>query len=256
MTAKSNPAGDLTHSAELLWEGRERPDRGPRPALTLDRIVEVAVTVADGEGMGGLSMRRVARELGVGTMSLYRYVPTKAVLLDLMLDRVSDLSEQIVQARGLDRRGRLEVAARCRYRVYRAHPWLLQVNWARPPVGPHTLAGVELIVAALDGAGLTDQERVKVLMLLEGYCVGVARQQIQYATAARDTRVSDEDYWTTQQPVLEKALASDRFPATASLAEDAFGAGWEETFEFGLRRLLDGVEALIASRSAGVPHPA
>ena len=81
-------SGDLSRSLELLWGTREPATRGPKAELSLERIVDAAVALADREGLGALSMRRVATELGVGTMSLYRHVPGKGELLDLMLDRV------------------------------------------------------------------------------------------------------------------------------------------------------------------------
>ena len=89
-TTEHSGSGDVSRSLELLWGLGERPSRGPKPGLTLDRIVTAAVAVADAEGLGALSMRRVATDLGVGTMSLYRYVPGKAELLDLMLDKVAE----------------------------------------------------------------------------------------------------------------------------------------------------------------------
>lgn len=247
-TTEPDPATYLSRSAELLWGVREQPTRGPKPGLTLARIVTAAIAVADAEGIEALSMRRVARELGVGTMSLYRHVPGKAELLDLMLDHVSDPGEQVAQARDEDWRGALEVAARGTYHLFLRHRWLLQVDWGRPVFGPNTLAGVEFVIAHLTGVGLTDQERVMVLTTIDGYCVGVARSYVQYTNAARETGISDEQFWATQLPVLERAMSTGDYPALAALSDDAFGAGWEETFEFGLQRLLDGVEKLIESR--------
>lgn len=85
---ETSGSGDIARTMELLWDAGRRPSRGPKPTLTLDQIVEAGVRVADAEGLESMSMRRVATELGTGTMSLYRYVPGKAELLDLMLDRV------------------------------------------------------------------------------------------------------------------------------------------------------------------------
>src|ERR671915_993295 len=84
--------GDPARSMALLWGIQKPPTRGPKPGLQVERIVEAAIRVADAEGLAALSMRRVAGELGVGTMSLYTYVPGKAELLDVMLDTV--LAEQ------------------------------------------------------------------------------------------------------------------------------------------------------------------
>lgn len=79
-------AEELPRVARLLWSGTERSGRGRRPALTLDRIVEAAIAIADADGIGALSMQRVATELGSATMSLYRHVPSKDDLVALMLD--------------------------------------------------------------------------------------------------------------------------------------------------------------------------
>ena len=248
MTTEQSTANFLARSIELLWGTPERPSRGPKPGLTVDRIVDTAITVADTDGLDALSMRRVARELGAGTMSLYRYVPGKVELLILMLDRVSDPSEDVQKAVGMNWRGVLEVAARGSFHLYRRHPWLLQVNWTRPVFGPNTLARVEFVISGLGDLGLSDQERVNVLLAIDGYVTGTARTQIQYASAAEETGITDEEYWQQQIPALERAMKTGRYPAMATLADDAFDAGWEESFEFGLQRLLDGIAALIATR--------
>src|SRR5919112_1054849 len=81
-------SGDPQRSMELLWGLQQRPKRGPKPRLTVEQIVQAALGVADAEGLAALSMRRVADELGVAPMSLYTYVPSKAELIDVMLDAV------------------------------------------------------------------------------------------------------------------------------------------------------------------------
>lgn len=238
-----------TRSSELLWAPRHLPARGPKPGLTLDQIVDAAIAVADADGFGALSMRRVARELGVGTMSLYRYVPSKVELLDLMLDKISDPSPQVEQAKGLDWRGVLEVAARGSYQLYTGHPWLLQINWARPVFGPSTLAGVELVISGLDGLGLTGQERVAAMFAVNSYVTGSAHAHVQRMSAAEETGVSDEEFWSQQYPVLVRAMESGSYPAMASLEEDAFDGDWGQSFDFGLQRLLDGLEKFINKRA-------
>lgn len=244
-------AGGATHlrrSAELLWGTRERSTRGPKPGLTLERIVAAAIAVADADGLDGLSMRRVAAELGVGAMSLYRYVPGKAELLDLMLDQVSGPSEAVCGAAVQGWRAAIEVIAWEGRALYLAHPWLLQVNWSRPVFGPNTLAGFEQSIATLDGLGLTGQEKVSIMITVDSFVTGNVRQQVRYASAPEETGISNEDFWSQQYPVLEAAMSTGDYPSVAALDEDAFAAGWEETFEFGLHRLLDGVALLIESR--------
>jgi AcrR family transcriptional regulator len=253
MTTERSPIEQLRRSIELLWGEWVRPARGPKPSLTLDRIVKAAIELADREGIDALSMRRVATELGSGTMSLYRHVPGKAELLALMLDKVSDPGEDAARAEGAGWRDVVQMAARGSYRMYLRHPWLLQVNWTRPVIGPNTLASMELFMRGLAGLHLTDQERISVLIMVDGYVTGVARQQIQNAAVPDETGLTDEEFWSHQYPVLTKAMESGNYPAMAALSEDAFSLGWEETFEFGLQRLLDGIAALVDSRR---PPPA
>lgn len=247
-TPTGDPTQQLRSSTELLWGERERPSsRGPKPGLRLDQIIDAAITVADAEGFDALSMRRVARELGVGTMSLYRYLPNKGVLLDLMLDRLSGPCPP-EQVAGEGWRGVLETVARAGYQLYLAHPWLLRVNWTRPVFGPNTLAGLEQMIAGLAEPELTDQERISVVVSIDAYVTGTARSRILYEAAPAETGISNDEFWAHQYPVLERAMATGDYPIIAGLSEDAFSASWEETFEFGLQRLLDGIEALLTAR--------
>src|SRR4051794_26350466 len=118
---ESSGSGDITRTLDLLWNTGRRPSRGPKPGLTLDRVVEAAVEVADRDGLGALSMRRIAAELGTGTMSLYRYVPGKAELLDLMLDRVQRPSEDPADFGDGGWRPALEALAHATLALYRRH---------------------------------------------------------------------------------------------------------------------------------------
>jgi AcrR family transcriptional regulator len=245
---ESDQLESLRRSMELLWGEGVRPSRGPKPSLTLDRIVAAAIAVADRDGVVALSMRRVAAELDVGTMSLYRHVPGKTELLALMLDTVSDPGDSVAHAAGRDWRGLLELAAHGTYQLYLRHPWLLQVNWTRPALGPNSVAAADFFISALDGLGLTDQERISVMIMVDGYVTGVARQRIQHSSLAAETGITDEEFWSQQYPFLERAMESGRYPAMAAMGEDAFEAGWDETFEFGLHRILDGIAAFITTR--------
>jgi AcrR family transcriptional regulator len=242
-------AEQVRRSMELLWNGGDaRAAPGPKPSLTLDRIVDAAITLADRDGIDGLSMRRVAAELGVGTMSLYRYVPGKSELLALMLDKVGAPGE--AASAGSSWRQVVEAAAQGTYVLYLTHPWLLQVNWTRPVLGPNSVASLEIYVRGLRGLGLTSQEQIAVVTMVDAYVVGHARQRIQYEAATVQSGFSDEEFWAQQYPYLEKAMLSGRYPAMAALDESAFTLGWEEGFTFGLARILDGLAALIAARSA------
>ncbi|MFE6164030.1 TetR/AcrR family transcriptional regulator [Streptomyces sp. NPDC056486] len=250
---------DITRSLELLWGEGERPTRGPKPGLTLDRIVTEAVRLADAEGLTALSMRRLSTELGTGTMSLYRYVPGKGELLDLMLDRVFTRAGDT--RAGDTRPGEAEHPPSGGWReaveayahetlvLYREHPWLLQVNQARPVLGPGSVGSLEHALSGIESMGLTDPERIGVIVMVEGYVTGVARTQVHEMEAVKKSGLTDQAFWEAQSPTLSRIMSSGRYPHLAGLSDDAFGSQFDH-FEFGLQRLLDGLDVLVARREA------
>ncbi|MEV1079395.1 TetR/AcrR family transcriptional regulator [Streptomyces sp. NPDC050211] len=249
-STETSGSGDIGRTLKLLWDTGRRPSRGPKPGLSLDQIVEAAVRIADADGLEALSMRRVATELGTGTMSLYRYVPGKGELLDLMLDRVQKPSENPADLGEGDWRSALEALGRATLDLYRRHPWLLQVNQTRPILGPSALDGMEKVLTLIRPMGLSDPELVSAIIMIDGYVVGAARTQLYQQEAERRTGLTDAEFWQAQVPTLEKVLASGRYPVMASLSEDAFGSDFDH-FEFGLQRILDGLEVFVARRGEG-----
>ncbi|MEU5195516.1 TetR/AcrR family transcriptional regulator [Streptomyces scabiei] len=246
---ETSGSGDIVRTQQLLWDTGPRPSRGPKPGLTLDRIVQAAVRVADTEGLHALSMRRVATELGTGTMSLYRYVPGKGELLDLMLDRVQRPSENPADLGDGGWRSALEALGRATLALYRRHPWLLQVNQSRPVLGPSALDGMEKVLSRIKSMGLTDPELVSAIIAVDSYVVGAARTQLYEQEAEHRTGLTDAEFWQAQAPVLEQLMLSGRYPLLAGLSEDAFGAEFDH-FEFGLQCVLDGLETLVTRRRA------
>ncbi|MGC9541779.1 TetR/AcrR family transcriptional regulator [Streptomyces sp. UG1] len=247
---ETSGSGDIVRTLELLWDTGRRPSRGPKPTLTLDKIVEAAVRVADAEGLESVSMRRVAAELGTGAMSLYRYVPGKAELLDLMLDRVQRPSENPADLGDGGWRSALEALGRATLDLYRRHPWLLQVNQSRPILGPSALDGMEKVLSRIRPMGLPDVELVSAIIMIDGYVVGAARTQLYHQEAERRTGLTDTEFWAAQAPILEEVLATGRYPLMASLDENTWGPDFDH-FEFGLQRILDGLEAFVARRTEG-----
>ncbi|MFE7138133.1 TetR/AcrR family transcriptional regulator C-terminal domain-containing protein [Streptomyces sp. NPDC057644] len=250
-------SGDIARSLELLWGTGERPGRGPKPGLTLDRIVTAAVAVADAEGLAAVSMRRLSTELGTGTMSLYRYVPGKAELLDLMLDRVlgeplpsTDASTAPAEAppAPADWRAAVDTMARDYLDNLRRHPWLLKINQARTVLGPSALRGLELALTGLRGMGLRDPELIGVIITVNSFVEGLARTQADAAEAVRQTGLSDEVFWDHQRPFLERAMLSGAYPMMASMSEDTFSPEFDQ-FEFGLQRLIAGFDVLVGERA-------
>ncbi|MGW0577132.1 TetR/AcrR family transcriptional regulator [Streptomyces sp. NPDC002920] len=245
---ETSGAGDINRTLELLWDTGRRPGRGPKPGLTLERIVEVAVEVADRDGIAGVSMRRIATELGTGAMSLYRYVPGKAELLDLMLDRVQRPSEDPADLGDGSWRSALEVMARGTLALYRRHPWLLDINQSRPLLGPAALDGMEKVLTRIRPMGLEDPELVSAVIMVDGYVVGAARTQVYQEAAERTSGMTTADFYAAQTPFLANVMTSGRYPVLSSLSEDTWSPAFDH-FEFGLQRILDGLEVLVTTRS-------
>ncbi|MFI1018126.1 TetR/AcrR family transcriptional regulator [Streptomyces sp. NPDC020965] len=250
MTTETSGSGDISRSLELLWGTGERPSRGPKPGLSLDRIVTAAIGIADAEGLGAVSMRRLSTELGTGTMTLYRYVPGKAELLDLMLDRVSDPGpwEPPPPEEEADWRAAVESLAHGYLDLYRAHPWLLKVNQARTVLGPSTLRALEAALIGLKGMRLADPETISVIITTQSLAQGIARMEAESREAVDATGRSDEEFWRNQEPFLNRAMLSGEYPHMAGMSADTFSVEFDH-FAFGLGRLMAGLEALVRERS-------
>ncbi|GLF97233.1 TetR/AcrR family transcriptional regulator [Streptomyces yaizuensis] len=257
MTTETSGSGDLDRTLGLLWGTADRPTRGPKPALALNRIVATAVAVADAEGIGAVSMRRIATELGTGTMSLYRYVPGKAELLDLMLNHVSDPDLAPTAddggaggqgGEGCVWRSTVDAMARGHLQLYRAHPWLLKISQARAVLGPSSLRALETALSGLRSTGLRDPELISVVIMVQGFVTGIARTEIEAAEAREATGQSEEEFWAQQAPYLERAMRSGEYPVSATLSEETFSRDFDH-FEFGLKRIVDGIAVLIEERA-------
>jgi AcrR family transcriptional regulator len=255
---EDRPERDVTLPPTIskAW-GLEGPrPRGPRPALSLDRVVDAAISVARTEGLAAVSMARVAAVLEVSTMGLYRYVSGKDELLTLMVDRAWGLppepDPQIVEWRP-----RLARWARAMHAAAVADAWVVAVPIKSAPATPWQVAWMDACFAALDGTRLTHPERASVLLLLSGYVRNQAALGASLAAAAMadpEALALMRDY----SRVLARVADPARFPAlAAAVAAGAFDdpEGTQEAgeldaeFAFGLERILDGIEVLIRSRS-------
>ncbi len=253
MVLEYSGSGDAKRTMALLWGIGKKPSRGPKPGLSVGRIVGAAIEVADAEGLGALSMRRVADRLGIGTMSLYTYVPGKAELIDVMLDTVvGEVAESGDVEPGW--RAGLERIARDNWALYHRHPWMLQVvATSRPPLGPNVIAKYDRELRAVDGIGLTEVEMDSVLILVLEHAQGAARRSVEVTEAEKRTGKTDNEWWLANEPLLEKVFDPNLYPTASrvgSAAADAYGSAYdpEYAFEFGLQRILDGVETLVRSR--------
>ena len=225
-------AGDPDRSVELLWDGR--------PGLSLAAIVGAAVEVADAEGLAGLSMRKVAERLGFTTMSLYRHVPGRDHLVDLMRDAVHGDPPALT---GDGWRPDLEAYAWHAWELRKLHPWLAEVPDRYVP-GPNAIAHYEHALTILVDTGLTPAEVVGAVGLVGRFVDAEASALVEAARAERGSGVSDEEWWGARDSLFARF---DRYPTLTRLWETG-GFDQPDPFGFGLARLLDGIELLIEKR--------
>jgi AcrR family transcriptional regulator len=239
-------ATQLPPGLDLLWGRRERGTRGPKPGLSVEAIVVAAIGLADAEGLGAVSMARVAKELGFTTMSLYRYVAGKDELLQLMWNASAQGAETL-ELEGDGWRERLRFWALVQRETIDRHSWITEMPMATPPLAPNSLTFVERGLEALDDTGLTDADKLRVIGLISSYTLSESRMAHE---AARAAAASDAPPTWTFESLLRELVDPETYPrltriATAADSPDPPPAESEE-FAFGLDRILDGVEALIA----------
>jgi AcrR family transcriptional regulator len=231
----------------LAWGLQERPARGPRRGLSLERVVAAGIKVALTEGLGALSMGRVAKELGVGTMSLYRYVAAKDDLLTLMFDAGIGAPPQIDPSLQDWREG-LTLWAEGIRAAYRRHPWSLRVPISAPPLGPNNVAWLEAALLAQTNTPLSEQEKLSTTLLISGFVRNEATLSSDLAAGAAGEQVMPK-----YGDMLLNVLPADGYPALRmALASGALhdDDDLDNEFDFGLLRILDGVAALIAEYGA------
>jgi AcrR family transcriptional regulator len=246
--------GDPARTLRLLWRlpDQEPGRRGPRRRHTLDDVVDAAVELADADGLDALTMRSLARRLGISAMALYTYVPGKEELLDLMVDRIYAAMPRAPWRAEQPWRERLRALAADNRALWDAHPWAARVSTGRPPLGPGQMAKYEHELAAFDATGLGDVEIDAALTFLLAF-VQSAAVAAQDAAATRAATGDDASWWAQAGPLLAHLVDPGRFPR-ADRVGSAVGAAQgtafdpDQAYAFGLERVLDGLAALIAAR--------
>ncbi|MFI7316741.1 TetR/AcrR family transcriptional regulator [Streptomyces venezuelae] len=235
--------GEHAEVVRLLWGPHPKPARGPRPTLDLDRIARAGIEIADSEGLADVSMQRVAAQLGVTKMALYRYVPGKAQLVALMVDAAIG-PYPAAKARSGGWREQLEDWARQLLGVFRRHSWALDATVGPRIMGPGELSWMERAVSALDGTGLSGAEQMDAAVLLVGHVRGITQQ----ARAAGSAGNPEAQLGAVLGELMQ--AHGRRFPAlTAALASAAQSDGQDQAWDFGLQRILDGLAVLIDQRA-------
>ena len=251
--AQSAPSPPLPPGLDLLWGRRGRGQRGPKPGLSVEAIVAAAIRIADAEGLEAVSMAHVADQLGFTTMSLYRHVSSKEELLQLMWNASAQGAGDLVLA-GDDWRARLRTWATIQREMIDRHPWITQMPMAAPPMAPNSLTFVERGLEAMDGTGLADADKLRVIGLISSYTLSEARMAHDAARAARAAAAAaggDQVPIWTFEALLREVADEQTYPRLHRLAwserigDNPAGFDEQEEFQFALDRILDGVEVLI-----------
>lgn len=228
---------------------RRREPGAEDSEVTLARIVRVSIEVADADGLTGVSMRRVATELGIATMSVYRYVAGRDELVGQMADTV--LGEHLPAAppKPGNWRAALETQARMHWAMYRAHPWMAQtISFTRPRLTASGLAHTDWVLRALQGLGLGPNEMLHASLTIPNYVRGTAINVEPELEARQETGITDDEWMRAQDPTFATIARSGAFPAFFGLlAEPELDLDLDSLFEFGLRQLLDGLAVRIES---------
>lgn len=273
----ANPASEsqerslrLPPGLDALWGRRGTGSRGPRRGLSIDDVVAAAIRLADSDGLEGVSMARVAEELGFTTMSLYRYVASKDELLQLMWNASGQGAEDL-ELKGDNWRSRLRYWAIVQREMIDRHPWITQMPMAQPPLAPNSLRFVELGLEALDDTGLADGDKIRIIGLLSSYTLSEARMAYDAAravaeaqAAAAEARAAAAEAQPADAPVpdglqvpqwsfealLRELVDEHAYPRLHRLAwsgpiDSQPDADERDEFLFGVDRILDGTQALI-----------
>jgi AcrR family transcriptional regulator len=235
---------------------RERGAQPPRRDRGLSRaeIIKAAIAVADAEGPDAISMRRIARELNAGAMSLYWYVGSKEELLDLMLDSI-EAEIEVPEPSG-DWRADLGAFAHRTRAALSRHRWAMDFIGTRPPSRPNDVQNLERLLGLLDGMGVDDARVIMgIFMTVATFVIGAVVREAQEIRFQREqeraeANLTDEEIRAEQERFRNWFEASGRYPRIARLMASGIDpddpATRDERFQFSLDCVLDGIAAQLA----------
>jgi len=244
---------NLPPGVALSWGLVEPPKRGPKREMSLEKIVEAAVSIADQEGLAAVSMSRVASSLGFTTMSLYRYIPSKDDLLLLMLDSVCEMDISFENAEEFDWRERMRRYVKATIDILWKHSWYTDLPIFGVPMTPKNLKIVDIGLGTMRGLPLNDYEKMSIVLLLSGYArsCGIIMKDMNRALQAGKSPESFNGHAYTV--ALKKLVSPDQYPdlhpivMSGAYTDEFEGANpIGDDFEFGLDRILDGIGHYLA----------
>ena len=247
-------AEDLRKRSGLLWDAQQRPGRGPKPMVCREDVVQAAISIADRDGLAALTMQAVAERLGFTTMALYRYFPNKEALIDASVDAALGTPPQLSGPR----EGWQKEVKRWAYAkraMLCSRPWLAELPFVAAPHGPNWLSWHESFLQTIAGTGLSPEDMMDVLSVVHGYVSGSSDTAISLArSVARG--ISFEQWAQAVGADLCRAINDPRYPILSAILSSKSGGiseasplpargglprTMDESFDFGLERVLDGI---------------
>jgi len=247
----------LPNGAKLSWGLNKPPTRGPKGELSIPKIVEAAIAIADQDGLAAVSMSRVAGSLGFTTMSLYRYISSKDDLLYLMQDAVCNIPIPDISEESTEWRENLRTFVRACMQVFRDHPWYIDIPIMGIPLAPYNLKVIDWALRSMRQLPLNHFEKMSFILLLSSYSRsgGMLLRDIDRAVEAGSSvaSFSGVNYGSALQMLVKPEQYPDLYPVIASGAytgENEQDNNVGDDFEFGLERILDSIEHYLESKQS------
>jgi AcrR family transcriptional regulator len=252
MTGDAEP--ELPRGIALAWGVAADPQRGPKREMSVERIVDAAVELADAEGLSAVSMAAVAARLGYTPMSLYRYVNAKDDLILLMQESATGLPPASV--REIDGwRARLGAIFRAQLEIYLRHPWMLDIPITGSPTTPNSAAWMDVMLDALAETALTEEERLAVTLLVTGNVRWYGTILAAYANLGRTTGMTPEQITRHEAALYDALITAEEFPALRRGVDAGVFLSDADPFTFGFERVLDGLAAYLEAISEAADRP-
>lgn len=244
---------ELPRGIALAWGVAANPQRGPKREMSVEKIVDAAVELADAEGIGAVSMAAVAAKLGFTPMSLYRYVTAKDDLLLLMQEQGTGLPPDEYRLQE-GWRAKLRTLFEAQVVVYLNHPWMLSLPITGSPITPNSSAWIDAGLDSLADTPLNDAERLAVALSVTGEARWYGLVSAGYIEQSRASGLSPAEVSAQEAALFDRVISADEYPALRRAIDAGVFTTEDDPFRFAMERIFDGVEAYIAGLDRGEAH--
>ena len=241
---------ELPRGIALAWGVAANPQRGPKREMSVERIVEAAIEIADAEGLGAVSMAAVAARLGFTPMSLYRYVTAKEDLILLMQEEATGVPSEATRTAG-GWRERLEALYREQLQHYLTHPWVLDIPISGVPATPNSAAWMDAGLSALADTALSYSERLAVMLLVTGTSHWAGSILAGYARVQREQGLDEQSIARNEDAMFRALITADAYPELRAAIDAGVFLDESDPFSFALALGLEGVSDYIAAAEEG-----